>query len=157
MSRASRPYHCAATSLTPPLSASLTPSPGTDPTPLGPRQPLVPPAIVSFLHRMSLIPRPRRPSSLSSRFDRDGHDRLLTYFETQPDGACDYNRFKDIRHAICSSKWLCSVDPRSHLTLEPEAYISATRLRLRADFTSQQNCCRLCNRTLDINATHALC
>ena len=49
------------------------------------------------------------------------------------------------------------LDPRFPLTLDPESYAAAARLRLGAGFTCQPITCRLCNRTLDINGTHALC
>ena len=49
------------------------------------------------------------------------------------------------------------MDPRSVLTLDPEAYISVTRFRLSAGFTLEPIICRICNKRFDINGTHALC
>ena len=94
---------------------------------------------------------------LSILFDQDGHDHLLVHFEAQPNSDCDYRRFKDIRHKTVSSKWLWSVDLRFPLTLDPESYIAAARLRFGAGFICKPISCRLCNRPFDGNGTHVLC
>ena len=79
------------------------------------------------------------------------------HFDAQLNSEEDFMRFKDLRDETVSSKWLWTVDPRSRLTLDSEAFIAATRLRLGANFTCQRIRCRLCNRVLDINGSHALC
>ena len=100
------------------------------------------------------IKRQHDPSVL---FDQDGHDHLTAHFEAQPNSKCDHQRLNDFQDETVSSKWVCTVDPRSRFTFDSEAYIGAIRLRLGASFTSQPICCRMCNRTLHINGFHALC
>ena len=94
---------------------------------------------------------------LSVLFDQDGHDHLLAHFDAQPNSEADFQRLKDLRDETVSSKWLWTVDPRFCLTLDSETFIAATWLRLGASFACQPIRCRLCNRTLDINGSHALC
>ena len=65
-------------------------------------------------------------------FDQDGHDHLLAHFDAQPNSEADFQRFKDLRDNTVSSKWFWTVDPRFRLTLDPETFIAATRLRLGA-------------------------
>ena len=94
---------------------------------------------------------------LSVLFDQDGLGNLMSHFETQPGGEADLARLQDLKDDTVSSKWLWTVDPRSRLTLESESFIAATRLRLGASFTCQPIRCRICNRSLDTNGSHALC
>ena len=94
---------------------------------------------------------------LSVLFDQEGFGDLFTHFEAVPDGESDCARLGDLKDDTVSSKWLWTVDPHSHLMLSPESYIAAVRLRLGASFTSQPVPCRVCNRFLDNNGTHALC
>ena len=72
---------------------------------------------------------------LSVLFDQDGHDHLLAHFDAQPNSEADFMRFNDLRDETVSSTWLWTVDPRSRLALDSEAFIAATRLRLGASFT----------------------
>ena len=94
---------------------------------------------------------------LSVLFDQDGHDHFIAHFETQPNSESDFNRLKELRGETFSSKLLWTADPLSRLTLDSETFIAAIRLRLGASFTCQPIRCRLCNRTLDINGSRALC
>ena len=94
---------------------------------------------------------------LSVLFDQDSHDHFLAHFEAQPNSEADFQRLKDLRDETVSSKWLWTVDPRSRFTVASDTFIAATRLRLGASFTCQPIRCRLCNRTLDINGSQALC
>ena len=70
-------------------------------------------------------------------FDQDEHDQLLAHFDAQPNSEADFMRFKELRDETVSSKWLWTVDPRSRLTFDSEAFIAAIRLRLGASFTCQ--------------------
>ena len=94
---------------------------------------------------------------LSVLIDQEGIGDLFAHFEAAPGGEPDCARLSDLKDNTVSSKWLWTVDPHSHLTVSSESYIAAVRLRLGASFTSQPVQCRMCNRLLDSNGTHALC
>jgi hypothetical protein len=97
------------------------------------------------------VPKPikaiRLQHDLSVLFDQDGHDHLLAHFDAQPNSEADFMRLKDLRDETVSSKWLWTVDPRSRLTLDSEAFIAATRLRFGASFTCQPIRCKTLQST----------
>ena len=94
---------------------------------------------------------------LSILFDQYRLGDLLAHFDAQPNSGPEVARVQDLRDETVSSKWLWTVDPRSRLTLGSESFIAATRLRLCSSFTCQPIRCRICNRNLDTNGSHALC
>ena len=89
--------------------------------------------------------------------DQDCHDKLLNLFLSQRNGASNYTRLNDALHDTYSESWLWSVNPGSSITIHPEPYISATRLRLGACFTCEQITHRICDKMLNINSAQALC
>ena len=99
----------------------------------------------------------RLQHDLSVLFDKEGSGSLYAHFEAVPGGEQDCTRLLELSDDTVSSKWLWTVDPHSPLTLSPEHFIAAVRLRLGASFTSKPVQCRICSKVLDINGMHALC
>ncbi|CAE8635350.1 unnamed protein product [Polarella glacialis] len=100
--------------------------------------------------------RPQLQQALSGLVDRDCSDKLTA--QADAEGRLpDARRLRDLKDTTVSSEWLWAVDPRSPAALEPDAFVSAVRLRLGAGFALEPLLCRACRRVLDPGGSHALC
>ena len=82
---------------------------------------------------------------LAGLVDRDGLDKLKADFSANEASRGEVERLADLQDATCSSDWLWSLDPQSAATLEPDAYVAVTRLRMGAGFALEPLHCNVGN------------